>query len=162
MTPFRSTIAVLALAVLTGPALAHDAKVGAIEIEHPWARATAPTAPTGVVYLELKNDGETADRLVSAASPAATTVQLHTHILEGGAMMMREVKAIDLPSKATVELIPSGLHIMLIGLKKPLVKDEVFPVTLTFEKAGTVTVDVKTEGPGAMGPADEETDEHKH
>ena len=160
MKLFRSTIAVLALTALTGPALAHDVKIGAIEIEHPWARATAPTAQAGIVYLELKNDGETADHLISAASPAATTVQLHTHILDGGTMMMREVKAIDLPPKATVELVPSGLHIMLIGLNKPLVKDEVFPVTLTFEKAGTVTVDVTIEGPGAMGP-DEGTDEHK-
>ncbi len=161
MSVVRVTAAVLAALVLTGPALAHDVKLGALEIQHPWARATAPSAPTGAVYLALGNDSQQADRLVSAASPVAGKVELHTHLMDNGTAMMREVKAIDLPSEGSVTLAPGGLHIMLIGLKEPLVKGKTFPLTLTFETAGSVTVEVAIQGPGAMAPEEEGKSDHQ-
>jgi copper(I)-binding protein len=148
----RMTGAALAAVLLTGPVLADDVTLGDIKIEHPWARATAASGQTGVVYLKLENDGTVPDRLVAAASPAADTVELHTNLMENGMMMMREVKAIDLGPDAPVVLAPDGLHIMLIGLKEPLVKGKRFPLTLTFEKAGSVTVEVAIQGAGAAAP----------
>ena len=109
----------------------------------------------------LKNEGKTADRLLSAASPAAAKVELHAHINDNGVMRMREVNAIDLAPDATVKLAPGGLHVMLLGLTEPLKKGKAVPLTLTFEKAGSVTVEVAVQGAGDL-KADHEGMDHEH
>jgi periplasmic copper chaperone A len=58
---------------------------------------------------------------------------------------MREVDAIDVPAGGKVKLEPGGLHIMLVGLKAPLAAGSSFPLTLKFEKAGELKVEVKVE-----------------
>jgi copper(I)-binding protein len=63
------------------------------------------------------------------------------------------VRAIEVNVGEPAVLNPGGLHIMLIGLKAPLKQGETFPLTLTFAKAGTTTVEVVVQGPGAGGPA---------
>ena len=88
------------------------------------------------------------DRVVSASSPVAERVELHETIRDGDVMRMREVEAIELPAGQTVELKPGGLHLMLMGLKAPLKAGETVPVTLKFEKAGDVTVQLNVEGAG--------------
>nr|WP_237182563.1 copper chaperone PCu(A)C [Roseomonas marmotae] len=132
------------------PALAHSYKAGEIEIAHPWSRA-APAGITGAGYMTLTNKGGTADRLVGARAVIARTVEIHTHSMEGGVMRMRPVPGIDLPPGASVTLQPGGLHIMLIGLKQPLVKDSRVPLTLVFEKAGEVPVELAVEAAGSRG-----------
>ncbi|MBI1208971.1 MAG: copper chaperone PCu(A)C [Azospirillum sp.] len=153
MTASRLCLAVLAGLLITAPAFGHDTKVGSLEIEHPWARATAASAQTGAAYLEILNRGTTPDRLIGAASPAAAKVELHTHIRDGGVMKMRPVEAIDLAPAGSVKLAPGGLHIMLLGLTQPLTKGAMFPLTLTFEQAGAVTVEVAIQGPGDGAPS---------
>lgn len=155
------TVAAGLSALMALPALAHGFKAGAIEIEHPWARASAASVPNGAVYLVLHNEGKEGDRLVSASSPAADRVELHTHIDENGVMKMRQINAVEVAPDTTIKLAPSGLHIMLLGLKAPLVKGKAFPLTLTFEKAGTVTVDVSVQGAGDTQPEHEGMD-HDH
>ncbi len=132
-------------------AFAHDYKLGTLTIGHPHARPTAPSQPAGGGYLTVLNNGA-ADRLVSAASPVAVSVQMHSMRMEGDVMRMREVDAIELPPGKTVELRPGGLHLMLIGLKAPLVPGQTFPMTLRFEKAGEVKVEMKVD-PTVSGPA---------
>ncbi len=142
------TLAAALLALLAIPAFAHGFKVGSIEIEHPWARASAGSAENGAAYMVLNNEGKEADKLVAASSPAADRVELHTHIDEGGVMKMRQINTVDIASGGTVKLAPGGLHVMLLGLKAPLVKGKAFPLTLTFEKAGTVLVEISVQGAG--------------
>ena len=126
-------------------------QTGGVKVMEPWARATAKTARTGAAYLMLENPGGASDKLVAASSPAADKVELHTHIKDGDIMRMREVEYIEVGPQSMVRLQPGGLHIMLVGLKGPLTKGESFPLTLVFEKAGEVTVDVPIQAPGAMG-----------
>ncbi len=133
-------------------------KAGDIAIEQPFARATP--AKVGGVFLTLKNAGGTADKLVKAASPVAETVELHTHIKDGDAMRMRAVENIPVPANGQTALEPGGYHVMLIGLKQPLKEGTSFPLTLTFEKAGSVTVTVPVQKAGA--PAASGGHEHKH
>ncbi|WP_418318432.1 copper chaperone PCu(A)C [Piscinibacter sakaiensis] len=138
--------------LLAAAAFAADAlRQGAIEIGHPHARATAVGQSVGSGYLSLRNTGSGADRLVSAKSPIAATVELHSMRMEGDVMRMRQLDAVDLPAGQTVELKPGGLHLMLTGLKGPLKAGAVFDLTLVFEKAGSVTVPVKVEAPGMAG-----------
>lgn len=148
----RTLIGALMLMLVAGTAAAHDTKLGDLTIAQPWARATPGAATAGAAYLKIENHGQQDDRLVAASTPAAGKVELHVHAMDNGVATMREVKAIDLAAHATVELKPGGLHIMLMDLKQPLREQENFPLTLTFEHAGSVEVEVQVGNAGAMGP----------
>jgi len=141
---------VLALGLLATPAWAHDYKLGSLEIDHPWTRATPPTAPTGGGFLTVTNKGTTPDKLVSAKSPAAGAVEIHEMKMEGNVMRMRELPSgLEIAPGATVTLAPGGLHLMMMGLKAPLKQGEKVPVTLVFEKAGKIDVELAVEAMGA-------------
>jgi copper(I)-binding protein len=144
----------IVLAAASAAAQAHSYTLGPIAIGHPYARVTAPGQPTGGAYLRLENRGAS-DRLVSATADVSKGVELHTMRMEGDVMRMRQVDAIDLPANKTVVLQPGGIHIMLVGLKAPLKEGDSFPMTLKFEKAGEVKVDVKVQAvaPGGDKPA---------
>lgn len=137
-----------------GPAIAQFAASDkSVEVKEPWARATAGAAATGAAYVTLTNTGTANDRLVSASTPVAGKAELHTMTMEGDVMRMRQVHGIDVNPGASVELKPGGLHIMLMELKSPLKEGEKFPLILTFEKAGSETVDVEIKSIGATGPS---------
>lgn len=131
---------------LTSAAVAGDGKV---MVEDAWARATIPDRP-GAAYLTIHNMGGD-DRLVAASSPAAGRVELHTHIMDGDVMKMREVEAIAAPGGAMAKLEPGGDHVMLFDLAEPLKEGGHIKLVLTFEKAGEVEVMAEVKAMGAMG-----------
>jgi len=131
-------------------AQAHDYALKSLTIGHPFARATPPGAAVGGVFLTIRNQGKEADRLLRAASPVAGFVELHEMTMDGGVMKMRAVSGIEVKPGATVELKPGGLHVMLEELKRPLRQGDQVPLSLTFEKAGTIDVMVYVESMGAM------------
>ena len=159
-----ASLAALAVAGMATLALAHEYKVAEIEIDHPWARPTAPTATVGAAYLSLKNDGKTDDRLVAASSPAAEKVELHSMTMMSGVMTMRQVPAIEVQAGRTVTLEPGGLHLMLIGLKEPLKEGARVPATLSFERAGSVSVELIVQTPKDAAEKGDKHDlpMHKH
>lgn len=132
------------------PAAAHEIKFAGFTIEHPWARASAGPARNSAAFMTIHNSGG-ADRLVAASGDIAARVELHTHMMEGDVMKMRQVEAVDVPAGGMAALQPGGFHVMLIGLHEPLKEGDRFPLTLTFEKAGEVTVEVAVEAIGSMG-----------
>lgn len=138
--------------------MAHDFKLGALTIAHPYARPTVAAQPTGGAYLKLVNQG-TDDRLVAVTVEprVAERVEMHSMAMEGDVMRMREVPAIDIPAGQTVELKPGGLHLMFIGLKTPFVVGQRFPVKLRFREAGEISVEIQVDAPAAGAPA-----AHKH
>lgn len=143
----RRTLLMASLALLTAPALAHDYVQGDIAIGHPWTRV-ANAGGTGAGFMTLRTTGA-ADRLISASSPAARTVELHVMIRDGDIMRMRPVADIPMPTGQTVTLAPGGLHIMLIGLTRPIELGGRVPLTLRFEGAGEVTVELAVQRAGA-------------
>lgn len=144
----KEFLAMAFAAVLAGPA---SAETG-ISVSKPWSRATPGGATVGVAYGVIENKGKDADKLVSAQSPVAETVEIHTHTHEDGVMKMRKVDGVDVAAGATVTLAPGGLHIMLIGLKAPLKAGETVPLVWNFEKAGAVNADAAVMAIGAAGP----------
>ena len=138
--------ALLVLISLTLSSAAEEDAVGDVQVRLPWARATAPTAMTGAGYMEVTNHGNVAERLLSAAAEVSEVVELHTHIRDGEMMRMVEVENIEIPPGETVSLEPGGLHIMFIGLHAPLVAGTEFPLTLEFEQAGSLEVQVMVRG----------------
>lgn len=135
-------------------AFADPVRIGPITVDHPWSRATPPAATTGAGYLELSNSGSTDDRLVSASSPAAAETQIHEMTVANGVMTMRQLAGgLAIPTGSEIVLKPGGYHVMLIDLKRPLKAGEDVPVTLRFEKAGSVDVALHVEKLGSPGPA---------
>ncbi|MFQ5973505.1 MAG: copper chaperone PCu(A)C [Alphaproteobacteria bacterium] len=143
-------LAILISLVLAPTVLAaEEVVVGDIHIDSAWSRATASSAPAGAAYMVLTNHGGEVDRLVAVSSPAAERAQLHTHLMEGGVMKMRPVEAIEVAPGTPSVLEPGGLHVMLIGLRAPLHEGDRFPLTLTFEQAGEVEIEVVVQSAGS-------------
>jgi copper(I)-binding protein len=138
------------LLAIAGKAPAHDFTAGAIEVGHPFARATPPAARTGAGYFTLTNTGTTEDRLVAVTGEVAQRIEVHATSLTDGVARMRAVESIAIPPGETVQLAPGGMHLMLMGLRHPLVEGERVPIVLSFEKAGEVAVELAVE---AIGPA---------
>lgn len=159
---FHLTLAFAALTVVASFAYAHSYRIAEIEIGHPWARPTVSGQQAGGAFLSLQNRGSSADRLIGASSPAADAVELHTMSLEGNVMRMRQVDAIDVPPGQSVKLQPGGMHLMFQGLKAPMKLGDRIPVTLRFERAGEVAVEVKVENPSNRAKEPKTPDEHKH
>jgi copper(I)-binding protein len=136
---------------LAGTAIAQSAKLGNLEIDDAFTRATAPGQQVAGGFLKIENKGS-ADQLISASSPAAGEVQLHEMAMEGNVMKMRQVKDIAVPANGVVQLKPGGYHLMFLNLKGPFVADQTVPVKLKFAKAGEVEVKmpVKAMGQGKM------------
>ena len=126
-------------------------KLGPLTVEAPWARI-GRGARAGAAYLRIVNAGADADRLTGVSSPVAARVELHSHEMRDGVMRMRRIEAVPVPGGAAVELKPGGRHVMLIGLTAPPKQGDTFLLTLTFEKAGTVTVPVAVRPLTARGP----------
>ena len=103
--------------------------------------------------MTIVNAGKADDRLVSASSPVAAEVQIHDMKMEEGVMRMRQLTGgLGVPAGARVELKPRSLHLMFMQLKAPLVAGQTVPVTLQFEKAGSVAVQFRVEAMGASAP----------
>ncbi|MPZ34308.1 MAG: copper chaperone PCu(A)C [Rhodospirillales bacterium] len=142
-----------AAALFASPAWAQDYKLGSLEISQPWTRATAPTAKAGGGYVTITNKGTTPDRLVAVRSAVSDKVGIHQMKMDGNVMRMRGLdKGLEIPPGATVELKPGGYHIMFMELKTPLAKDTKVPVTLVFEKAGSIDIELLVQAMGAQPP----------
>jgi len=139
----------------------HAQSKGALSIEKPWARATVPGAAVGGAFLTVRNEGAE-DRLVGATSPIAARTEMHAMTMDKDVMRMREVKGIEVPAKGSVELKPGGYHLMLIDLKQPLKQGEKVPLTLKFEKAGEIRVELAVESIAAAAPGDVKHGAMKH
>lgn len=146
--------ALLTAVAFAAPALAHEVKLGSLELTDLWARATPPNAPTAAGYLTITNHGSTADRLTAVSTPVAESGELHIMKVDNGVMTMRPVEGgIEIPAGGTVTLAPGGYHLMFIGPKEPLKAGGKLPVTLTFEKAGKVDTFLHILPIGSQGPA---------
>jgi periplasmic copper chaperone A len=152
MRAVRSLFAVLAVVSAAATASAHEATSKGVTVAHPWTRATPGGATVGAAFMEIRTDKGVTDRLISAASPVAGRVEVHTHIMDGEVMKMRRVEALDLKDGASHVLKPMGDHIMFFDLKQPLKEGDLVKIQLTFEKAGVVEVEGTVEPAGAMGP----------
>lgn len=103
---------------------------------------------TSAVYMTLNNPSTAGDRLISAQTDVAHSVEIHETRMEGDVMRMQQVEdGIETPAGGQVELKPGGLHIMLIGLTRDLNVGDTFPVTLKFASGATLTVEAEVRQP---------------
>lgn len=60
---------------------------------------------------------------------------------------MQKIERIELPAGHEVEFAPGGYHVMLIGLTRELVAGDTFELTLHFEHAADLTIQVHVLAP---------------
>lgn len=115
-----------------------------ITIGDAYARASGMNAMSGAAFMHIMNMGDEGDRLIAASSDIAKVVELHTHIeTEGGVMQMRRVEdGFAVAAGEAHILARGGDHVMFMGLNMPMEHGMTFSVTLVFEKAGEVVVEI--------------------
>lgn len=149
----KNLILTAALALIASMANACETvTVGNLSVQHAWSRATIGAGRPGVFYVEITNTGETDDALVGIATPAAETPMLHEAVVTDGTASMPHAMSIPVLAGQTVQLAPGGYHGMLMGLATALKEGDSFPMTLTFQTAGEVTVNVEVLSLRAKGP----------
>lgn len=137
---FAKFVGVAAMAMGFGAA----AWAGGIVVEDAYARASTPTAKSGAAFMVLMNTGDQDDRLVAAKSDVAARVELHTHreIADGVMKMMEVEEGFVIPAGGTHMLARGGDHVMFMGLNEPFADGDTVAVTLVFEHAGEVAVEI--------------------
>ena len=153
---FAAAVFLTIAAVLTafvGGTRAEDmapVRVGDIEVSSGWVRAMLPGQPSGGGFVTIANTGQAPDRLVAAASPAAGKVEIHTMEIINDVMVMRPVEdGLEIPAGGRVELKPGGLHLMFMDVAAPFAAGSAITLTLEFENAGKVEVQLPAMKPGS-------------
>lgn len=122
-----------------------------VTVAEPWARASILASRPGAAYLTLESDR--GDRLLSATTPVADHVMIHASETDAnGVTRMIHLDALDVPAGQQVRFAPGGMHLMLMGLTDKLEEGGRIPLTLTFEHAGDITVEVPILGVASTGP----------
>jgi copper(I)-binding protein len=136
----RGALIGVALMLAGRVALAAD-----IVIHGAWARPTPPGVSIGALYLSIRNNGARPDVLESLDTPLADRVEIHQSTTVAGVVQMRAQSTISLPPHSTVAISPGGLHLMLLGLKAPLVVGSIVPLNLHLREAGMLAIEVRVE-----------------
>lgn len=110
-----------------------------IEITNPYARI-APKDGSSAVYMEIKNNQNVEDTLYEAYCDCANITELHETIKKGDMMEMQKVNYLVI--KDRLSLVPGGLHVMLINLKKDLNENDTIDLVLKFKKSGEKRIKV--------------------
>ena len=128
----------LALAACSSAA---SPSAGAMVVTDAWARTSMGMDMAGAAYMTITNETGQADALIGVATTAAANPEIHETTADASGMMgMHPVERLNIPAGGTVTLEPGGFHVMLINLTGELVAGSTIELTLTFEKAGAVTV----------------------
>ena len=160
---FKQTALLLLSLLMSASLTASAADNGGLTVEQARARATVGKMPNSAAFLQIENKGNADDELLSASSPAAERVEIHSMSMEGDVMKMRAVDGVAIKAGDKVEMKPGqGYHLMMMGLKKPLKAGEKFPLTLNFRKAGKMKVSVDVVDMGMPGKPAGGSDLHEH
>ena len=122
-----------------------------ISITDPWARASILAARPGAAYLTIQSSED--DKLIELSSPVAGKIMIH--LIEtgtDGVNRMVHVKPLELPASQKIVLAPGNMHLMMMGLEEKLKEGTNISITLTFEKADPITIEVPVLGVAASGP----------
>ncbi len=156
LRPFLAAC-ILALSVLPGHLVAQD-HPEELHIHDAYARTSAAGGGSGAVFFLVHNNTQTDDRLIAAKTDAAERAELHSNVEDAnGVMSMGEIEGgVPLAAGDVISLARGGNHIMLMGLTKPLADGDMITLTLTFEVAGDVTLQVPVDN--ARKPGEREHD----
>jgi len=134
-----------------------------MHIHDPMARPAPLVGGTGAVYFLLHNGGDTPVTLLGGDSSASAAVEIHTTINDEGVMKMRQLTdGVDLGPDESIQLVPGGMHIMLVDLAAPLAEGDTFTLTLHFDGADDFTLDVPVVSMDMLPAEGEMEMDHSH
>jgi copper(I)-binding protein len=125
-----------------------------IRVTRAWSRATVGSGGNGVVYLTIENTSGQVERIAAVSTPVAVRASVHETVRRDGMMQMLPTPNLEIAPASRLELKPGGLHVMLMGLRAPIVQGSRFPLTIRFERAGVVEVEVVAGSVGALDAPD--------
>ena len=135
----RLLLLTILLLVLSACSPSHEA----LTVQDAWARP-ALQEQNGAVYFVIQNDTGTDDALIGASTDAAASAEAHMSMMDSsGVVSMRMQDAVQVPAGESVVFKPGDLHVMLIDLNRDLQINDTFALTLRFEKAGEITLQVE-------------------
>ena len=137
---------VVALWAGASPTLAEES----VRVSDAWARASVLASRPVASYLTIESAVE--DRLLGVTTPVAGHVMIHAVEKDGDVSRMKHIETLEVPTGERITLAPGGMHLMLMGLQEKLSEGTTFPMTLSFENAGEITVEVSVLGIAAEGP----------
>lgn len=154
----RNTLFLASTLVLLAPAAfaCETWTAGDLSVTHARSRATIGADRPAVFYVEVTNKGSADDALIGIETPIAAMPMLHETVVTDGVASMPHAMSVAVPAGVTTELTPGGFHGMLMGLTSALKEGDRFPVTLSFERAGDITVDVEVVSMRDTGPSCED------
>lgn len=118
-------------------------KSRSIHVSGAWSRPTPRSAPTGVVYMDIRNAGSDEVTVTAIEVEVAARAEIHQTVRTGDVARMEKVGPLRVPVGGTVSLKPDGLHVMLTELRSQLVIGRAFPAKLIFDDGSSVTVNVE-------------------
>lgn len=124
------TILAATAALWALPALAADT----ITVSDAYARFM-PGAMSGVAFMSIENTGD---------ADIAAKAELHSHKTapDGMMQMLHVQEGFAIPANGRLVLERGGDHVMVMGLTERPAEGGTVHLVLTFEKAGTVELDV--------------------
>jgi len=141
----NAMILLLAICSISLPVGAEES----VRVLDAWARASILASRPGAAYVTIESASD--DRLLGVTTPAADHVMIHAVESDGDISRMKHVAVLEIPAGQRVTLAPGGMHMMLMGLQDKLREGATFPMTLSFEKAGEIIVEVAVLGIAADG-----------
>jgi copper(I)-binding protein len=146
----KTMVLLMAIWSISQPVVADES----VRILDTWARASILASRPAAAYATIESASD--DRLLGVTTPAADHVMIHAIEKDGDVSRMKLVGALAIPAGKRVTLAPGGMHMMLMGLHDKLDEGATFPMTLSFEKSGEITVEVSVLGIAANGPENSE------
>jgi len=150
----RSVSIALVAASMALFSVAAQAQAPQLQVKDAWVRTTVAQQKATGAFFHLRADSDL--QLVEASSPVAAMVEIHEMAMEGSVMRMRAVESLPLPAGKSVEFKPGGLHVMLMGLNRPLAAGDKIPLTLVYldknKKRHQVEVQAEARAPQAAKP----------
>mgnify|MGYP001229883432 CR=1 FL=1 len=129
---------------LSTDSFSHDKIHGSLVLIHPLIKIV-PGSPNAALYIEIANEGKLQDRLIGAECDCARKMALHSQIIEDGIAKMRHIDSIIIPPETSIELLPGGYHIMIMGLRGTYENNDTIPVKFTFENQGIISMQALVE-----------------
>ncbi len=141
----RVLLGVAIAALIAGGAHAYEVRRGNVTVQDPWTNATLRVAAGNAIYFTVRNTGTAPVKLTGANSPKGSAT-LHESVAGAdGVVRMLRLLSLEIAPGETAAFKPEGMHVMLTGLAAGLHESETVPLTLTFENADAVTVEVMVE-----------------
>ena len=103
-------------------------------------RLLPPGVPNTAAYFSIQNSSDTTQILIGASADFATKAEIHNHIMVDDMMRMEQQSEVVINPGESVQFAPGGLHLMLFGLKQPLLEGQSVTFSLQTKDGESITI----------------------